>query len=120
MLIQVDSLYGDLPAKLMRHGWRRHVRNKAESGALDAKEMDRVCGKIFEKDFSSMGAAMREFELATGEDAIAVEDHDGAAVYTFYCVEQQLVVSGWECGKYLYEKWCETPRQCLEALNAPQ
>ena len=123
MKIIVDSLQGPVKLKLYRAGWRldRSIHGlQAQAGTLPLHHSvyEQVSGQHMAKDFESMGDAMREFERVTGYDVIADTDQCGCSIHTFYCVEQQLVVSGWACGKYLYPKWYEMPRACLEALNA--
>lgn len=107
MKIIVNHIYPPAINKMHVAGWRVHF-NKTHHSTL---------GREMWKEFNSIGDAIRDFEKITGFDAILDSDQDGCAVYVFSCPELRICVGGWQCGKYLYEKWCETPRGCLEAMN---
>ncbi len=87
---------------------------------LEQADYRRISGVQMVKDFPSMGDAIREFERITGDDVIGHTDQDGCAIYWFMCPDEELIVAGWECGKYLYERWADTPRKVLEMLNNGQ
>ena len=74
------------------------------------------------KDFPSVRDAMVEFERITGYDVIRDTDCAGCSIYTFWWEDSNMpggknFAAGWDCGKYLYDTWRPTPRECLEALN---
>ncbi len=111
MKISVTGLRGPKIKALHDAGWRISYDNGQE--AWDR----RISGVEMQKEFENMGDAIREFERITGYDVISDTDQDGCAIWWFICREEKLAVGGWGCGKYLYKKWCKTPRKCLEALN---
>ena len=117
MLVYVDHIYGPVVSKLAKHGWRVHRESGLEDSALERRFHRRISGLQMEKDFASMGDAMREFEEITRHDVISDEDQCGCPIHTFFCDEARIVVGGWECGKYMFHKWMPTPRQTIEALN---
>ncbi len=126
MKIIVDSLSGPVKRALYLAGWRldrslheQEVKAGLVTGfhPLHHCVYEQVSGQHMAKNFETMGDAIREFEKITGYDVIGDTDQNGCSIYTFFAPEQQLAVSGWDCGKYLYCQWRETPRKCLEALQ---
>lgn len=117
MLVYVDHVYGSIVRDLVSNGWRVHLESGLENSALGRRQIRRINGLQMEKNFESMGEAMREFEAITGRDVISNTDWDGCPNNIFFCDEKQLAAGGWECGKYMFDKWLPTPRQTLDALN---
>lgn len=118
MRVVVDSLQGPMKRALYLACWRVDRTKWDGSRSLPCALYEAISGQCMVKDFECLGDAMREFEKLTDIDVISETDQDGCPIFTFFCYEQQLVVSGWDCGKWLYDRWCQTPRACLEALNA--
>lgn len=120
MKIEVDNIYGHKIKLLHDAGWTivEYLEYEKSNEYFRDRAFHRhLCGVEMEKDFESFGDAIREFEKVTGYDAIGMTNHDGDASFSFRCNETQTCVSGWGCGKYLYELWEESPRKTLIRLN---
>ncbi len=118
MNIVVDHIYHLAIIQLSNAGWKVHdTPDDAELTHGELTQQRLVIGTEMVKAFDSLGDAIRDFEKATGYDAISDTDQDGCPVFSFCCPEEQIIVSGWGCGKYLYDKWAESPRAVLELLN---
>ncbi len=66
------------------------------------------------KEFPCIGDAIREVERLTSVDSIEDEGQCGESLHCFLCQETEEVVSGWACGKYLFDCWADSPRKALE------
>ncbi len=69
------------------------------------------------KECDSFKQAITEFEKVSGFSVLD-EGQCGDTIFVFQCDETKEIVSGWKALKYVYLNWYETPRECLEALNA--
>lgn len=121
MKIKVDHIYR-LDIRLLRDSGWSIVEYPEFDGTLESirdRAFGRRCsGLEMEKDFPSIRDAIREYESVLKCDVIEETDQCGCSVHTFWCDEiPGRFVSGWECGKYLFEKWARTPRMTLEMLN---
>jgi hypothetical protein len=123
MKVLVEHVYGPMISKLHLNGWWITLPVGWGSGcSIDLSNYRRICGVVMQKDFQSVGDAMREFERISGCDVIADQDPMGCAVNCFWWDDPNAVggrsfASGWECGKHMYKIWHRTPRECLETLN---
>ncbi len=120
MKIIVSHIYGPMIKKMHDQEWRIYDNPLHYDDVRDKAFYRRISGCEMFKSFKTIGDAIRDFEKITGYDVISDTSQDGCPVFTFMCPEEKICVSGWECGKYLYDKWCDTPRKCLEKMNGPQ
>ncbi len=111
MLIEYHGASDDGAKILFANGWKL----KPWSEHYDSGHMQRAF-----KEFQCIGDAIREVERLTGADCIGDEGQCGESLHCFMCQKTEEVVSGWECGKHLFDKWADTPRKVLEAWNSSE
>ena len=120
MKIIVEGIHKSDQSKLSNGGWAKYRDPEKFSGpesGIKADDYEHICGVDMAKEFESFGDAIRDFEGITKHDVIAATDQCGCSIYEFRCLETKECCSGWQCGKYLFENWEETPRKTLKKLN---